>query len=158
VQPDPRTGVLPVKTQRVQLAADRLGRAGSLFRPNLAITFTGSDVHGGHDRFGVPQGACTYCGECDIGCNVGAKNTLDLNYLALAERHGAQVGTLTEATSLERTRATPCHPDPDRRSPPPPSGTSTRRGGGTGSWSRTVATPAISRGWCGSCIPDSATS
>jgi cholesterol oxidase len=105
VPPDPRTGALPPKTLRMQRAADRLGRADSLFRPNLAVTFADPDVHTGHGRFGVPRRPCTYCGECDIGCNVGAKNTLDLNYLALAERHGAQVGTLTEATFLERTRA-----------------------------------------------------
>ncbi len=34
---------------------------------------------------------------CVVGCDVGAKNTLDTSYLALAERHGADVGTLTEA-------------------------------------------------------------
>ncbi|HEV8569826.1 MAG TPA: FAD-dependent oxidoreductase [Actinoplanes sp.] len=41
VPPDPRTGALPPKTQLMQLAADRLGRAESLFRPNLAVTFAG---------------------------------------------------------------------------------------------------------------------
>jgi cholesterol oxidase len=105
VPPDPRTGALPPKTQLMQLAADRLGWAESLFRPNLAVTFADPYVHPGQNRFGVPQRACSFCGECDIGCNVGAKNTLDLNYLALAEGHGAQVGTLTEATFLEREPA-----------------------------------------------------
>src|SRR5690606_11676324 len=31
------------------------------------------------------------CGECDIGCNDGAKNTLDLTYLWRAQRAGARV-------------------------------------------------------------------
>src|SRR5580692_2750698 len=29
---------------------------------------------------------CRLCGECDIGCNYGSKNTLDYTYLTLAER------------------------------------------------------------------------
>jgi len=37
------------------------------------------------NRYGVVQTSCTYCGECDIGCNYHAKNTLDLNYLFVAE-------------------------------------------------------------------------
>lgn len=34
---------------------------------------------------GAVQGSCTYCAECVLGCNVGAKNTLDYNYLYVAE-------------------------------------------------------------------------
>ncbi|MCK6390970.1 MAG: GMC oxidoreductase [Azonexus sp.] len=46
------------------------------------------------NRYGASQTACTYCGECDIGCNVHAKNTLDLNYLYAAEHtHGARIET-----------------------------------------------------------------
>ncbi len=81
VQPDPRTGALPPKTLLMARAADRLGQAGSLFRPNLAVTFADAEVPGGRNRFGVQQGSCINCGECDIGCNAGAKNTLDHNYL-----------------------------------------------------------------------------
>jgi cholesterol oxidase len=43
----------------------------------------------GPDRTG-----CTECGNCLVGCRVGAKNTLVKNYLALAERLGAQVAPL----------------------------------------------------------------
>ena len=39
---------------------------------------------------GVEQGTCVHLGNCDIGCDVDAKNTLDRNYLALAETHGAR--------------------------------------------------------------------
>ena len=35
-----------------------------------------------------------HLGECDIGCKVNARNTLDLNYLPLAERHHAEVRPL----------------------------------------------------------------
>jgi cholesterol oxidase len=40
---------------------------------------------------GPPRRGCIECGECMTGCRHGAKNTLDRNYLALAERAGARV-------------------------------------------------------------------
>lgn len=49
----------------------------------------------GPDRTG-----CTRCGACMIGCPVGAKNTLDRNYLWLAERLGARVVPETEALTV----------------------------------------------------------
>ena len=42
---------------------------------------------------GIVQPACTLCGDCCGGCNVGAKNTVALTYLPDAVRHGAQVFT-----------------------------------------------------------------
>src|SRR3974390_1174661 len=40
---------------------------------------------------GPPRTTCIACGGCMMGCRYGAKNTLDLNYLYLAEKHGASV-------------------------------------------------------------------
>ncbi len=40
---------------------------------------------------GPERSTCIACGGCMMGCRHGAKNTLDLNYLYLAERRGAQV-------------------------------------------------------------------
>ena len=42
---------------------------------------------------GVPQKACNGCGDCVTGCNVGAKNTLIMNYLPDARNHGAEIFT-----------------------------------------------------------------
>jgi cholesterol oxidase len=98
VPADPRTGELPPKTRLMAQAASLLGHSDGFFHPNLAVRFEGE----GPNRFGVTQNACTFSGQCDIGCNEGAKNTLDLNYLALAEQHGATVGTLTEAVHIAR--------------------------------------------------------
>ena len=42
---------------------------------------------------GIAQPACTGCGDCCGGCNVGAKNTVALTYLPDAVQHGAQVFT-----------------------------------------------------------------
>jgi cholesterol oxidase len=49
----------------------------------------------GPDRVG-----CNFCGACMTGCRVGAKNTLDKNYLYLAEKHGAEVLAETEVTKV----------------------------------------------------------
>jgi len=40
---------------------------------------------------GPQRSGCTRCGACMVGCRVGAKNTLDRNYLWLAERKGATI-------------------------------------------------------------------
>lgn len=43
---------------------------------------------------------CQHCGNCLLGCHVHAKNTLDLNYIPLAEAHGAQVLTGHKAVNI----------------------------------------------------------
>lgn len=53
------------------------------------------------NRYGARQTSCTYCGECDIGCNVHAKNTVDHNYLYVARmRYQAIVRTETMADRI----------------------------------------------------------
>jgi cholesterol oxidase len=49
---------------------------------------------------GPSRRACTECGECMTGCRHGAKNTLNENYLYLAERAGAVVHPMTTVTEL----------------------------------------------------------
>ena len=46
---------------------------------------------------GMPRSTCRLCGECDLGCNYGSKNTLDFNYLSEAARLGAVIRPLCEA-------------------------------------------------------------
>lgn len=43
------------------------------------------------DGRGPERQGCNFCGACMVGCKVGAKNTLDRNYLYLAEKLGAQI-------------------------------------------------------------------
>lgn len=81
------------KSRQLESAAQNLGRR--VFHPPLAIRY--SD---GTNQHGVNQRKCTGCGACCTGCPQGAKNTLDLNYLAIAERHGARVFTQFEALDL----------------------------------------------------------
>jgi cholesterol oxidase len=42
---------------------------------------------------GVAQPACTLCGDCCSGCNVGAKNSVAVTYLPDAKAHGADIFT-----------------------------------------------------------------
>jgi cholesterol oxidase len=63
------------------------GEAGSKWSPN---------------KHGATQGTCVHLGTCDIGCKVMARNTLDLNYLYLAEnKHHAEVRALHLVDQVE---------------------------------------------------------
>jgi cholesterol oxidase len=53
------------------------------------------------NKFGVKQGTCVHSGNCDVGCQVLAKNTLDLNYLAVAEQKGADIRPLHMARYIK---------------------------------------------------------
>lgn len=50
---------------------------------------------------GPPRTTCTGCGGCMMGCRYGAKNTLDLNYLYLAEERGAVVFPETKVVNVK---------------------------------------------------------
>ncbi|MEA3040535.1 MAG: cholesterol oxidase [Sphingomonadales bacterium] len=104
-------------TNRMKLmkeAADRIG-AGDRFRKlELAVSFDPGFHYDLEDpvnlrhsrRFvnaqGVEQGTCVHLANCDIGCDADAKNTLDRNYLALAERKGAEIRPLHLVRTIER--------------------------------------------------------
>jgi cholesterol oxidase len=49
---------------------------------------------------GPSRRACLECGECMTGCRHGAKNTLNENYLHLAEQAGAVIHPMTTVTAL----------------------------------------------------------
>lgn len=57
-----------------------------------------------HTFGATPQGidfdACTRCGLCLSGCDVGAKNSLDRNYLAQAEAAGARIRPRSKAVRI----------------------------------------------------------
>lgn len=48
----------------------------------------------------MTRNTCRLCGECDIGCNYGSKNTLDFNYLTEAKRLGACIRTLAQVETF----------------------------------------------------------
>lgn len=53
------------------------------------------------DGEGPDRTGCTFCGSCMVGCPVGAKNTLDKNYLYLAEGLGADIIPETMVTGIQ---------------------------------------------------------
>ena len=55
----------------------------------------------------LPRSTCRLCGECDIGCNYGSKNTLDYTYITAAihqRPHPLQVETLCEVKTVAPIR------------------------------------------------------
>lgn len=100
------------KTAAMRHAAEQLSLDWHL--PNLAVTFAAADgipagglpipEPEGPNLHGVTRRTCRLCGECDIGCNDGAKNTLDHTYLSSAARAGADIRTRSE---VRRIRARP---------------------------------------------------
>ncbi|MCZ2114952.1 MAG: GMC family oxidoreductase [Anaerolineae bacterium] len=85
------------------IAAD-LGREDTFDSTGVGIFFgeqgvTVHDPYFGGD--GPVRTGCIHCGGCMVGCRYNAKNTLDKNYLYLAERHGA---TVLPERNVERIR------------------------------------------------------
>jgi cholesterol oxidase len=97
------------KTRAMQDAAAELGLPWQL--PPLAVSFApapGAAPGPGLPIVDPPYGnlhgrqrtTCRLCGECDIGCNIGAKNSLDYNYLSAARYHGADLRTGHEVRAI----------------------------------------------------------
>lgn len=81
------------KFQVLQAAADHLGH--NVDATPLTVSFA-STVN----PAGVAQPACTLCGDCCAGCNVGAKNTVAMTYLPDAANFGADIFAETEVISI----------------------------------------------------------
>jgi choline dehydrogenase-like flavoprotein len=90
----PKGTQLP-KTVQFDTAAQNLNR--KTFYPPLAIHFDET----AKNHSGREQNPCTFCGECDSGCRVKAKNTLDLNYLVNVDEK-ADVRTLAEVLWIQQ--------------------------------------------------------
>lgn len=116
----PEGRALPRRTQAFLAAATAVGHKAELVPIGV---YTGNDRNNPHS--GIPQAACIYCGNCLLGCDVHAKNTLDLNYIVVAQTNGADVFPLHQASKIEPLGengyrvyfdrldpADPDHPDP----------------------------------------------
>jgi cholesterol oxidase len=96
------------KTRAMLEAAESMGLPCEL--PPLAVAFAaaagerpapGRPLPGGEwNVHGTPRSTCRLCGECDIGCNYGSKNTLDLTCLSEAWRLGAQLRCCCEVQTI----------------------------------------------------------
>lgn len=95
-KPYPEQAPTLPKLAALKKSADAMGQ--KFFRAPINVTF-----EDGHNEAGVHQKACTLCGDCCSGCNVGAKNTVLMNYLPDAKRHGAEIYCETAVRHVERS-------------------------------------------------------
>jgi cholesterol oxidase len=84
--------------------ADRMGVADTFKRTAVGV-YLGPPGRTVPDPYfggaGPERTGCIHCGGCMVGCRFGAKNTLDRNYLYLAEAAGVEVRPDTEVRDLE---------------------------------------------------------
>lgn len=83
---------------------EEIGRGRGRFEiAPVTVTFPGSDDRAGPPghHAGVARHPCTGCGDCVSGCNYAAKNTLIMNYLPMAKRHGAAMFTEMKVSVVE---------------------------------------------------------
>lgn len=93
---DPRANEM-TKYKALQVAGNAFG--DTTIAPRVAVSF--------EDRInaaGTRQFACTRCGDCCGGCNVGAKNTVALTYLPDAKNHGAELFTHIKVSHVTRDK------------------------------------------------------
>jgi cholesterol oxidase len=92
-------GVTPVPfttpaDQVLRDVADRLGVGGTHHPTDVGVYFGRPGERVADPYFGgagPERVGCIRCGNCMVGCKHEAKNSLDRNYLYLAEQHGTQV-------------------------------------------------------------------
>lgn len=100
LKPNPHPNALQLgKVQALERRAQQLGMNAQAL--NIVVNFTVD----GPNAFGVNQKPCIDCGNCVSGCNVGAKNTLYMNYLPMAASSGATIFTQTKVEWLEKLPA-----------------------------------------------------
>lgn len=122
---NPKETLMPhYRTARQMLGSNqspRVGKADRLLQ-QIGIEMTGKDTFHKNDVgifFGEPEKTCpdpyfagkgpdrtgcNFCGACMIGCPVGAKNTLDKNYLYLAKSLGSRIIPETHVTGVQRVQ------------------------------------------------------
>jgi len=74
--------------------AKKLGLDDKFDATNVAVYFGEENVTVADPYFdgqGPERTGCNYCGACMTGCRNNSKNTLDKNYLHLAQQHGVEI-------------------------------------------------------------------
>ncbi len=74
--------------------SQKLGKESQFFHTNVSVYFGKPDVSHPDPYFdgkGPERTGCNYCGACMTGCPNNSKNSLDKNYLYLAQASGAKI-------------------------------------------------------------------
>ena len=100
--PAPYAGPPLLKDIAFRRTARALNADDRVYAPPLDVSFGRAGTSSGSN--GGDGAACTGCGECVAGCNAGAKNTLAMNYLPDARRHGAEIFCGVSVRCIESTR------------------------------------------------------
>lgn len=96
--------------QAIERAADNMGSELVWEDLSLSISFANSAGvaapgrlldDGTQNLHKRPRVTCQLCGECDIGCNHGSKNSLDYTCLSLADTLGATILRRSEVRSFQ---------------------------------------------------------
>lgn len=83
----------------METLAEELGNKDAFQKTDVAVYFgkPGEKVPDPYfDGKGPDRTGCTLCGGCMLGCRYNAKNTLDKNYLFLAQKSGCEIKAETE--------------------------------------------------------------
>ncbi|WP_423819476.1 GMC oxidoreductase [Salinimicrobium sp. TIG7-5_MAKvit] len=85
--------------------AEDMGRKEHFEHPHVAVYF-GKEGETKEDPYfggkGPDRTGCNFCGGCMTGCRYNAKNTLDKNYLWLAQELGAKILAENEVTDVKK--------------------------------------------------------
>ena len=90
----------------LQKVAQKLGRAKDFEAPKVAVFFGKPDLEIDDPYFdgdGPSRSGCKFCGQCMTGCPYNAKNTLDKNYLYLAQKKGVKIEAEKLVTSVKKS-------------------------------------------------------
>ncbi len=100
--------ILGPADQLLRRSAEEAGAGNTFYRTSVAIFQAPEGEAGGNtlpDPFfggeGPARTTCVGCGGCMMGCRYGAKNTLDLNYLYLAEKRGTRIFPETRVVDVK---------------------------------------------------------
>jgi len=95
--------VLAESDRAMQKLAEQIGKSEH-FAPTIAAVYFGEPDVTVQDPYfngkGPDRTGCIHCGACMTGCRHNAKNTLDKNYLHLAQQLGAEIISENEVTSI----------------------------------------------------------
>ncbi|MEJ2636465.1 MAG: GMC oxidoreductase [Calditrichia bacterium] len=98
---NPRLEVGDIALQKL---AGQIGKSEHFEGTDVAVFFGEPEVTVDDPYFdgkGPQRAGCRFCGACMIGCRYNAKNTLDKNYLYLAQQNGVKIQAESEVCDVQ---------------------------------------------------------